>query len=163
MDKKNDKNERVMHTRIPESLDQQLKNKAEGLGMSVSNLVRNVLLNTFELVEDIVSDSANIARFSKGAQAKNPQTEAPPPAPKTELLASPTPAPEAAVILGWQQIILNLNALCQRCNAILPKGTTAHLGITNFPTSVPHFLCSQCIKELSDESSSSNTRDSDSE
>lgn len=145
MDKKNDKNERVMHTRIPESLDQQLKTKAEGLGMSVSNLVRNVLLSTFDLVEDIVSDSANIARLGKAAQAKPstpPATEPVPPAPAL-------PAPQAVVILGWQQLILNLNALCQRCNAILPKGTTAYLGITNNPTSAPHFLCSQCIKELS--------------
>lgn len=110
MDKKNDKNdknERVMHARIPESLDQQHKNKAEGLGMSVSHLVRNVLLNTFELVEDIVSNSANIARFSKDAQAKNAQTKQPPLVPKSDMTAVPPTAPEVAVIFGWQQIVSN--------------------------------------------------------
>ncbi|HET8706304.1 MAG TPA: hypothetical protein VFM46_08390 [Pseudomonadales bacterium] len=135
-----------MHTRIPESLDQQLKSKAEGLGMSVSNLVRNVLLNTFDLVEDIVSDSANIARLGKGHARPASQ-----PLPSAQSL--PPPAPEAAVILGWQELILNLNALCQRCNGILPKGTTAYLGITNIPSVAPHFMCSQCIKELNHDTS----------
>jgi hypothetical protein len=43
--------ERVLHTRIPESLDEAIRARAAGLGMSVSNLVRNVLANALEVVE----------------------------------------------------------------------------------------------------------------
>lgn len=154
MDKKNEKNEkneRVMHTRIPEALDQQLKTKAEGLGVSVSNLVRNVLLHTFDLVDDIVADSANIARFSKGSGTRHAQRDAP----VSPALTAPSAEP---VVLGWQPLILNLNALCHRCNAILPKGTTAYLGITQHPNAASHFLCLQCIKEINHESDNSDKK-----
>src|SRR5262249_31345402 len=56
-----ERKERVLHTRVPDSLDRHLKRRARSLGMSVSTVVRNVLLTTFGLVEDIVSDSTDIA------------------------------------------------------------------------------------------------------
>ena len=43
--------DRVLQARIPEHLDEELRDRAEQLGLSVSTVVRNVLLNTFELVE----------------------------------------------------------------------------------------------------------------
>ena len=46
----NSRKERVIHTRVPESLDDEIKRRATGLGLSVSNLVRNVLQHTFGLV-----------------------------------------------------------------------------------------------------------------
>ena len=58
--------EKVLHARISETLDQELRTKAASLGLSVSNLVRNILLNTFGLVEDVLSDSASIARSARG-------------------------------------------------------------------------------------------------
>jgi hypothetical protein len=51
-----EKKERVIHTRVPESLDDEIKRKATDLGLSVSNLVRNILQHTVGLVEDIVHD-----------------------------------------------------------------------------------------------------------
>ena len=47
-------------------LDAELKTRAKGLGLSVSTLVRNVLSNTFGLVEDIVTDGASVARHARG-------------------------------------------------------------------------------------------------
>src|SRR5204863_7152741 len=58
--------EKVLHTRVPESLDRHIKRRARGLGMSVSTVVRNVLLSTFGLVEDIVTDSTTIALAMTG-------------------------------------------------------------------------------------------------
>ena len=49
-----ERKKRVIHTRVPESLDRELRETASSLGVSVSNLVRNVLLNAFGLVGDIL-------------------------------------------------------------------------------------------------------------
>src|ERR671939_1420132 len=61
-----EKKERVIHTRVPESLEAELRQKAQGLGISVSNLVRNVLGHAFGLVGDVVADSHAIARAARG-------------------------------------------------------------------------------------------------
>jgi hypothetical protein len=120
-----DKKASVIHTRVPEDLDAEIKRRANSLGVSVSNLVRNVLQHTFGLVGDIVADSANIARSAR--------------------TGSPAPAAGAPVI-AWQTAVLNLNAVCSQCNAILKKGTTAAVAV---PTGAA-VLCKGCFKELQD-------------
>ena len=125
-----EKKERVIHTRVPESLETHLREKAQDLGISVSNLVRNVLGHAFGLVGDVVADSHAIARAAKGDK-KRPAT----------------PAPVASVslddVLGWQQIVLNKNAVCAKCNAILPKGRDAAVGV-----GTQLVICSSCLEEL---------------
>ena len=131
----NKKKERVLHTRISEALDQELRSKAAELGMSVSKLVRNVLVNTVDLVETVVSDSAQVADRARlvgeSFQPRDPHAPMQPTAQSTE-------------ILGWQRLTLNLNALCVSCNAILPKGTEAFLGMsTRGPSGA--FRCVSCV------------------
>lgn len=142
---KKPKKERVIHTRVPEQLDAQLKDKAQGLGMSVSKLIRNVLTNTFDLVDDIVADSAEIARSTHNANRAQKETTDSTEIDETENQSSPQ-------VLGWQPAVLNLNAVCISCNAILPKGQSAHIGISDGPTSAPQIICNICIKELENES-----------
>lgn len=104
-DDKSRKKEKVLHTRVSETLEEELKTRASQLGVTVSNLVRNVLLNTFELVEDVVADSGNIGRAARGRAAADPDP------------------------LGWQEMTLNLNAVCDRCNAVLVAGSRAGLAV----------------------------------
>jgi hypothetical protein len=125
--------ERVIHTRVPESLDSEIKRRAGRLGLSVSNLVRNVLENTFGLVEDIVADSAEIARSARG-----------------DLRAAPAASP---TVLGWTVAVLNVNAVCDRCNAILPKGTQAGIGVVQGSGASP-FRCSACMEGIRNENGS---------
>src|SRR5262249_29322297 len=112
-----EKKEKVIHTRISESLDDEIRERANRLGLSVSNLVRNVLLNTFGLVEDIVADSANIGRASGRGSSKARHAAA-----RERRRAAADEEAEANVI-GWQEVVLNRNAVCDTCNAILKKGT----------------------------------------
>ena len=58
--------DRVLQARIPEQLDDELRDRAEQLGLSVSTIVRNALSHTFDLVEGVVSDSAQIGRVLQG-------------------------------------------------------------------------------------------------
>lgn len=115
--------ERVIHTRVPESLDDEIKAKARRLGVSVSNLVRNVLEHTVELVEDIVTDGADIARSAAR--------------PRREHAAEPA-------VLGWQRALLELNAVCDRCNGILPRGREAAIGIA--AGGAARFRCIACLE-----------------
>lgn len=121
--------DRVLQARIPEQLDEELRDRAEQLGMSVSTIVRNVLLNTFDLVEGVVTDSSQIARVFTGGGS----------APATE---------EAqAAIIGWQELVLNMNGVCDECNAILPRGERAAVGLPTGPR--PTLLCLDCLADLS--------------
>jgi|GEM_PF-517539 len=133
--------ERVIHTRVPESLDQELKERANALGVSVSNLVRNALNHTFGLVEDIIGDTSDVARAAKGDGS---------PAPAAAAAAAAAPAPAAEpTVFGWQTCRLAMNALCDTCNDILPKGTEAAVAVTNIPARRPVALCLTCLeKEL---------------
>jgi hypothetical protein len=134
-----ERKERVLHTRVPESLDRYLKRRARNLGMSVSTVVRNVLINTFGLVEDIVTDSTNVALSISGQEgiAARDQTA-------RGGVWPPDDAAMTAGILGWQEVFLNLNAVCDRCNAVLRKGARAAIGVRERP-GPRAIICGRCL------------------
>ena len=123
-----ERKERVIHTRVPESLEAQLRQRAEDLGISVSNLVRNVLGHAFGLVGGVVADSHAVARAARGA-------------------VKPVAPAEASTddVLGWQPLVLGKNAVCARCNALLPKGSDAAIGITE-STTTRFIVCTACAR-----------------
>jgi predicted DNA-binding protein len=123
MSSPDERKERVIHTRVPESLDDEIKAKARRLGVSVSNLVRNVLEHTVELVEDIVTDGADVARAAGDGRRSRAS---------------------ASAVLGWQRAVLELNAVCDRCNAILPRGCEAAIAVT--AGGEPRFRCLSCLE-----------------
>lgn len=128
--------DRVLQARIPSRLDEELRERAEQLGLSVSTVVRNVLLHTFDLVEGVVTDSAQIARALQGKQLPSPSAPA-------EEGHSPD---QGAAVIGWQEVILNKNGLCEHCNAILPKGSQAAMGLPAHHRSP--LLCPACLANL---------------
>jgi hypothetical protein len=130
--------DRVLQARIPEHLDEELRDRAEQLGLSVSTVVRNVLLNTFDLVEGVVADSAQIGRALQGRGAPHSLTSQESP------ISAPPPRENETPVVGWQEAILNLNGICEQCNAILPKG---------------ELLCLECLQALSSEARPDNTAD----
>ena len=139
--KQKEKKERVIHTRISPSLEEELKKKAEGLGVSVSNLVRNILTNTFELVDGIVTDTAQVARSARGDK-EQPATPAAAPQPAAAAPVTPT-------VLGWQRMVLAVNAVCSQCNAIMPRGTEGALAVTDVPVTGQRAMsCLACIEGL---------------
>jgi hypothetical protein len=129
--------DRVIHTRVPESLEAELRERAQALGMSVSNLVRNVLGHAFGLVGDVVADSHAIARAAKGG---------PPVAVATDVPVAAAPV-AIADVLAWQAIVLGKNAVCARCNEILPKGAAAAIGLAESGGGRV-IICTPCLEEL---------------
>ncbi len=127
--------DRVLQARIPSHLDEQLRDRAEQLGLSVSTVVRNVLLHTFDLVEGVVADSAEIARVIQRRQVR------PPGLTREEQLEDE--------VLGWQEAVLNRNGVCQQCNAILAKGKRAAIGLP--ARGEPPLLCLTCLEALTED------------
>jgi hypothetical protein len=101
--------------------------------MSVSTVVRNILLNTFGLVEDIVTDGTNVALALAGQDAV-------PPRPRGD---------ERTDVLAWQEAVLNLNAVCAGCNAVLRKWTRAAIAVRERP-GPRAILCRRCLRRLED-------------
>ena len=135
-----EKKERVIHMRVEPSLDSELKDRASKLGLSVSNLVRNILQHTFGLAGDVLKDGAQVARSARG--------EPLPDDPGGPLEPRPAERPSPAKVLGWQRFTLSLNALCEQCNAILPKGSEAAIGVLDGPGKRP-VTCITCAEEPS--------------
>ncbi len=130
--------DRVLQARIPRHLDDELREQAEQLGLSVSTVVRNVLLNTFQLVEGVVADSTNIARVIQGRKPRALPHHLP--------SASSTATEPDTGIIGWQEAVLNLNGICDQCNAILARGERAAVGVP--AQARPVLLCLSCLEGL---------------
>ena len=124
-----ERKERVIHTRVPESLEAELRKRAQDLGMSVSNLVRNVLGHAVGLVGDVVADSHAIARAARGERS------------------SGSAAADPDDVLAWQRMVMGKNAVCARCNAMLPRGSDAGLGIAEHGGGRV-IVCVSCLEEL---------------
>lgn len=137
-----EKKERVIHTRVPERLEAELRERAQDLGISVSNLVRNVLGHAFGLVGDVAADAHAIARAARGDRNGQPPAPAPAAAPATAPTGNPIDD-----VLAWQAIVLGKNAICARCNDILPRGRNAALGIAEH-THARVVICTTCLDEV---------------
>lgn len=137
-----EKKERVIHTRVPESLEAELRQKAQDLGISVSNLVRNVLGHAFGLVGDVVADGQAIARAARGDKPAGRDVT-----PGSPAAGVPAPASAIEDVLGWQPMVLGKNAVCLRCNAILPRGSDAAIGVAE-TTGGRLVICLACLEQL---------------
>src|SRR5262245_29865335 len=145
-----ERKERVIHTRVPESLETELRQRAQSLGISVSNLVRNVLGHAFGLVGDIMADGARVARAARGEGGQvrgSAGAGAGAGAAAATVTATPVPTGEAT---GWQPLVMGKNAVCGPCNTIIPRGTDAAIAIVDGPGPRP-VVCSTCLEELRDD------------
>lgn len=140
-----ERKDRVIQARVPEDLENTLKQAAEKRRMSVSHLIRNVLEDTFTLVDHIVADSsALVEQVSRDARRMaatvrgESDTAKQPPAKET-LLES---------IDAWQDVIVNKPGHCIQCNAELKRGQRAYRGISQLEGAPAAWLCNQCIETL---------------
>jgi|SRR5579862_67667 len=126
--------DKVLHTRIPESLEDAIKDKARRLRIPVSNLVRNVLEQAFHLVEEVVDDGLEIANTARrGAE-------------RVREAALRTRHRDDGVY-GWQELILNRDERCRDCSAELDRGKRACRGLSDEP-GTPVFLCVPCVAKI---------------
>ena len=130
--------DRVLHTRIPESLEDAIKSKARRLRIPVSNLVRNVLEQTFQLVEDVVGDGLEIASTARRGAERVRE-------------AAARVRGQDAGLYGWQELILNRDERCRDCGGELDRGTRGYRGLSDQPNAAPVFLCPGCVGQIGKE------------
>ena len=136
-----ERKEKVIHTRVSEGLEEEIRERASRLGVSVSNLVRNVLQNTFGLVEEVVADAANISRSARGEGRSARAGTGPSPSESSGEAAPP------GRVIGWQEAVLSLNAVCAACNAILARGSRAAIAVVEGSGPRP-IRCLPCLEEV---------------
>jgi hypothetical protein len=118
--------ERWLHTRISEDLEDALKREARRRRAPVSLLVRNLLESALDLVEDLVEDGLEIARLATGDDAADARMDD---------------------IYGWQELVLNVRVHCASCASGLSPGAHAFRGLRD--GSGPRiFLCGTCVGQL---------------
>src|SRR5262249_31600655 len=90
------------------------------------------------------------ARTPDGDLSRAPENQpAGKPDRKADSIAVPRPALDD--VLGWQRVSLAKNAVCGRCNEILPRGSEAAIGIAAIAgdgASPPLVICIACFDEV---------------
>lgn len=155
-----------MHTRISEQLSDDIRSMAEELRLPVSNLVRNVLEETFSVVETVsenvgelleeVLDEAEVARgryrgrrprrrwHREDASPVDAQ-QAAEAAEAADAEPDAAPRPEFPDVLGWQPLLLNRDADCADCGRGVPRGERAFVGVGAQGLSST-VLCRECTE-----------------
>jgi hypothetical protein len=148
-----DRKDRLIQARVPETLETTLKREARRRRTTVSQIVRNILEDTFALVDgvvanvdQIVSDSVELAqqvgrdarRLGAAARGSRPRCR------------DPLPDAEARLsgVEAWNEAILNRAAPCARCGAELPRGSRAYLGVGGDPEAARAWLCAAAVEAL---------------
>jgi len=142
------KKERVLHTRVPAILEDELKRLATALRMPVSNVVRAILEDAVEAVE-VVGERAEgelkgIAhRISEQRESlrRAVQGNAPVRPAKPKPIGEPDPLEG---VIGFQELRLANAASCGLCDKTLARGTTAHRAVRD-DDRTKVLLCADCM------------------
>lgn len=144
-----DKKERVLHTRVPAVLEQELKRFADNLRVPVSNLVRTILEDALQ-VADVASNNVE-ERLRKAAESIEHE--------RTKLKQRVQREDPLAKVFAFQEVTLAQPAQCAKCNARLDAGARAFLGLTDPPAHgrpAPRILaCAACLPKPTEEETSS--------
>lgn len=163
-----ERKDRVVQTRVPQDLEATLKDAADHKRVTVSQLIRNVLEDTFTLVDHIVADSASIVNtVARDARrlAANRREPAPPGTgasrgaanrsvtddPGTDSAAADGALPATTSldeVDSWQNVIINRAGQCARCGTGLARGQQAFRGLTIHAGAPPVWLCTACVQAL---------------
>lgn len=117
--------DRILNTRIPEELDSQLRERANNLDLPISQLVRNILHCTVELVGNASGNVENLVKemVEDAASFKHAAHD---------VMGVKEPDPVAVLVepvIGWQQVRVNRPGRCVITGTSLEVGDVAHLGI----------------------------------
>lgn len=157
-----ERKDRLIQTRVPESLESALKQEATRRRLPVSQLVRNILEDTLQIVGDvvdgvdaIVQDSIALGRHVGQGVARARGTA---PTPATEPATEPAAAPAAATndaaiaalddVYAWNEVVVNRPAACSLCATALTAGATAFVGLRDDPSRPRAWSCTDCIGQL---------------
>ncbi len=122
--------ERVLHTRVPEVLVEDLKQLAEGMKVPVSNLVRTALQEAVGALSAMSRKTeGELREFAArvGAPRRDEDTDPSPSADPSP--PSPPEPPPLEGIVGFQRMTLARDAVCRLSGRPLAAGEEAYFGV----------------------------------
>jgi hypothetical protein len=160
--------DRLIQTRVPERIESVLKEEAQKRRLTVSHLIRNIIEDTFELVDNVVAGAGDIAKDSAVLAEQVAQDAG-------KIVATVRGAARDAKkmvatvrgtaehggnagidletskfthVLAWNQVIANRLVECGACGKQIPRGGVAHAGLSSDPRAAPAWLCPDCLSRL---------------
>jgi hypothetical protein len=135
-DVRDDKKERVLHTRVPAVLEAELKRFAQNLRVPVSNLVRTILEDALE-VADAAGDRVEERLRKAATQIQS----------ERERLRKKIKQDPLGDVYAFQDVTLAQPSRCAKCDAPLDAGDHAHLGLVdpNVAEGGRIFVCDECL------------------
>lgn len=148
-----ERKDKVIQTRVPRELESSLKEAAERERVPVSQLIRNVLADSFQLVDSIVADSSqlveNVTRDARriALSASGDANEA-----GDDFVPARDGGQTAQALLdavdSWQDVIVNRPDRCVYCGTGVQRGQRAFRGLMPEAGGPVVWLCSECIEQL---------------
>jgi hypothetical protein len=148
--------DRLIQTRVPEKLESTLKDEAKRRRTTVSQMIRNILEDSFDLVDGVVAnvdqivvDSVELAQ-KVGRDARRigqiGQDIV------RDIAPCRTPLSDAeerlAGVQAWNEVVLNQHIACTKCGAELPRGRKAFTGIGDSPDDARAWICTRSVELL---------------
>ena len=164
-----DRKDRLVQTRVPRDLESALKEEAGKRRLTVSHLIRNVLEDALDIVDDVVAgvddivsdsmgmaqavqqDATRLARRAvrgvdsvvherRGAAEDDDQPD--------ESEPPEAPADPLAHVDAWNRVTLNKNVDCASCGNAVTRGSEGALGVSSDPSAPTTWLCGTCLDSL---------------
>ena len=152
-----ERKDRLIQTRVPEKLETTLKDEAKRRRTTVSQMIRNILEDSFQLVDgmvanvdQIVVDSVELAQ-KVGRDARKIGEDV------IRDLTAPCrePLPDAEERIGsaqaWTGVVLNKPTACTKCGAELSRGSRAYTGVGEQSNDSRAWLCTRSVELLARE------------
>ena len=131
--------ERVIHTRVPAVLEQELKRLADNIRVPVSNLVRTILEDAVDMAD----------RAGRGVEAELHRAATTLSSKRESILQRKRGLAHKVHpldgVIGFQSMTLAAEARCARCDAALDPGDDAHLGVSMDPGAPRVVVCNDCV------------------
>ena len=137
-----DRKDQLVQTRVPGELSQTLRDAAKKNRVTVSQLIRNVLEDTFDLVDTVVADAVSLGHGVKRDALRIAET-----AKRGKRMAT-SPAGSLGGVDAWQEVLLNRDVQCARCGVIVTRGSKAAFGVGGDPAQPKVWLCASCAQKL---------------
>ena len=141
---KKDRKDQLVQTRVPGELSETLREAAKKNRVTVSQLIRNVLEDTFDLVDNVVGEAVNLGQTVKRdamriAESAKGRGKRP---------SEPGDADPLADVEAWQEVRVNREVVCAQCARVIDRGERAFFGIGSDPSAPKVWLCAACEQRL---------------
>ncbi|HTM20285.1 MAG TPA: hypothetical protein VL172_07260 [Kofleriaceae bacterium] len=130
-----ERKDRLIQTRVDGDLEETLREAARRQRMTVSQLIRNLLEDTYHVVDGVVADARHLAQVvSRDARAVASAARG-----RRDPLGD---------VEAWQEVVMGRLQSCARCGAALARGDKGFMGLSDQPGSPRLWLCVLCGASL---------------